>query len=154
MIPAIPPTIRLWLLLGAAAALFGAGAAAGWNINGWRLAVKHAEELKAQEKALVADCQADKKITREVSDDFQKKNRLLNKHIDDLNRVHNPSAICVPVAGAAGGSDGAAAGAGPAGAHGVNAGALLAFAGEAERYRLQLIACQEFITRTWKAKGQ
>lgn len=108
--------------------------------------------LEDQEKELKAACAADKEITKGVSHDFQTKNALLHADIGRLNRLYDTA--CVPVTGTAAGHNAATGTGKPVAADGVNAQALLTFAGDAEGYRLQLIGCQDFIGRVWKAHGQ
>jgi hypothetical protein len=116
------------------------------------------DRLEAQQRAALTDqatklqgqCDADKAITKGVSDDYQKKLDVLNDQLAAL-RVREPArciAVSTPVAAA--GRHGAAGTGKPAGQNGVTAQTLYDFAGEAERYRLQLISCQSFITETWQ----
>lgn len=96
-------------------------------------------------------CQDDQKLTEGISNDYQTKIRSLNRQLAGLKRVRdNPN--CAPVADTASGRD-AKAGAGqPSGQNGIRAEWLLDYAAEAEQYRLQLIACQDFITKTWESR--
>lgn len=114
---------------------------------------RHAKELAAQETALRAECKADKELTKEVSHGYQSKITDLNAKLAALKRVR-PSRCVVPIAGDTAGRSPAAGADKPAGQDGTPAESLYDFAGDAEKYRLQLIACQEFIEKTWKAKGQ
>ena len=102
-------------------------------------------------QATLAACQSDQKLTEGVSNDYQTRIRSLNRQLADLKRVRdNPR--CTPVADPASGRD-AGTGAGkPAGQDGIRADWLLDFAAEAEQYRLQLIACQSFIHKTWESR--
>ena len=115
-----------------------------------RIEAKQRSALSDQARLLQSRCEQDKAITKGISDDYQ-------KHLDDLNvelsalRVREPArciAVSTPVT--ASGRHGAAGTGKPAGQDGVTAQTLYDFAGEAERYRLQLISCQEFITATWQ----
>jgi hypothetical protein len=136
--------IRFWQL--------GVGALAGlalaWCVNVLILQPMHTAEIERLRNDLIAQCEADKKITSEVSNELQKRLAGLNNRLATLKRVQ-PSA-CVPVTNAASGHDATAAAGQPVRAHGINAASLYDFAGEAEQYRLQLIACQDFILRTWQ----
>lgn len=110
------------------------------------------ENARAEE---VAACERDKNLTKEVSSDYQKQISALNSRIADLKRVR-PS-VCIPVANPAARCDGTAVIGGHAGANGqggVTSDFLYDFAGEAETYRLRLIACQSFISKTWASRGQ
>lgn len=113
---------------------------------------QHAQALLEQEDTLKKQCAADKAITKEVADDLQSKNDALSRRLSALKRVQ-PSACIVPTPGAAIGSNEAAGGAIATRAHGITTESLYDFAGEAESYRLRLIACQSFIEKTWQAKG-
>lgn len=120
------------------------------------------DRLEAQQRQAVADqvnadtksCNADKAITQGVSHDYETKITGLTAQLNDLQRVR-PN-VCVTIAPhAAGGHDATTGTSKPANTHGgVDSDALYALAAEGERYRLQLSACQDFITQTWKEKGQ
>jgi uncharacterized protein len=119
-------------------AIFSAGA----YVNGIRWEHKLESALKDQQEALVKACEADKKKTAEVSRAYQDKIAALNSRVAALRMR---PAKCVPVASPTGGRNGETSGTEPVRAHGVDAGFLIDYAAEAEKYRLQLISCQEFI---------
>lgn len=100
--------------------------------------------LSAQETQLKAACRASQNISYEVSNEYQNNLDDLNARLSDLNRVRS----CVPISGAPCRCDASAKGQGYGRADGVNSGTLYDYAGDAERYRLQLIACQSFIKKT------
>jgi hypothetical protein len=60
----------------------------------------------------------------------------------------------VPVANASDANNAGASAAKSSGQNGVTTDALYEFASDAEKYRIQLIGCQNFITKTWEAKNQ
>lgn len=125
------------------------------TVDLWWIEAGHAKELSDQKTTLIAECETDKTITKEASNDYQKKLSDTQRQLDDLKRVR--PARCVPVSTPrpAAGCDGAAGNEKPSGTDGgISSTALLDFAGEAEKYRIQLISCQDFITKTWAAKGQ
>lgn len=141
-----------WRLVGAA--LAGAGVVAALalglhRLDVYRIEARHRMEMQVQQTALVAQCEADKQITQEVSHDYQTKIDALNRRLADLKRVR-PS-VCVPVTKPTSGHN-AGTGAEPPRSHGLTSDALLDYAAEAERYRLQLIGCQDFIKKTWDQK--
>jgi hypothetical protein len=103
----------------------------------------HERELSSQASELQAHCEEEKKITKDVSHEYQTKLSSLNAQLARLKRVQSH---CI-VPGTAGGRDGEAERGKPSGPDGVSTAWLLEFAGEAERYRLQLISCQDFIRR-------
>lgn len=108
--------------------------------------------LADQEKKLNEQCAADKEITKGVSHDFQSKNAALRADIGRLNKLFDNT--CIAVASPAAGYNATAIAGKPVGSYGVNPQALLAYAGDAETYRLQLISCQTFIQHVWKSRGQ
>lgn len=121
---------------------------AGWYVRGEYDASRLESKLKAQEKAIVAQCEADKKLTSEVSNGYQQKIAVLNRRLGELKRMHQ--SVCVPVAGTAGGRD-ATQGAGELPRqNGIDAGSLYDYGSDAEQVGLRLDACQEFIRKVWK----
>lgn len=150
-----------WPLVGLSAgggALLAGGLAFllhSWDVN--NIEDRHRKALDAQNTTLIAECEADKLITTEVSYDYQQKNRALNAQLAKLKRVHSQPA-CAPLqsAGPAGGANGTPEGtlnAGPSGGRGgLNVEWLYDYGAECEQYRLQLIGLQDFVNRTWEAK--
>jgi hypothetical protein len=128
------------------AKILGAGLAVALTllVNSWRV---DAGKLAAAETALaasIAQCAADKQVTTEVSRDYQKNLAALRSRLA-AHRVQPDR--CIAVARTPTGHD-AASGAGVAtGSNGVSSGALIEYAGDAEQYRLQLIACQQFVLK-------
>lgn len=108
----------------------------------------HIQALKDQKKALIAQCQKDQALTREVSDEYQSQIAALDRQLRELNSLPKH---CVPISSSPGGRDGTPVQGEHGRPHGVTSYALFDFAGDAERYRLRLIACQSFIK---KAYGQ
>lgn len=99
--------------------------------------------LSAQEVDLRLACAKAQSISYEVSREYQSNLSNLDNRLRDLNRVR----ACVPIANTTSGRDGSATGQGYARANGVDSKDLYDFAGDAERYRLQLVACQSFVRR-------
>lgn len=128
----------------------------GWFLHSAdvaRLELQQELALQTQEKQLKEICTADKAITTETSNAYQKQIADLGAQLADIKRLR-PSRCVMPAAGTAARCD-AAAGAGkPAEQDGIDTDTLYDFAGEAEQYRLQLIACQNFVKRTWAEKNQ
>lgn len=141
---------------------FGAGAAGMavialilHNVSLEWTKASYERKIEAVKQEQIAACERDKNLTKEVSDGYQKQVASLTARIADLKRVR-PSA-CIPVANPAARCDGTAVIGGHAGANGqggVTSDFLYDFAGEAETYRLRLIACQSFISKTWASRGQ
>lgn len=125
-----------------------AGLAAGWGIHSLiaERTLRHA--LVDQQQALEAKCADDKAITKEIADDLNQKNASLSRRLAELKRL--PATCIVPTSDTALGGDAIPGGAVNAGAHGITSVALYDFAAEAERYRQQLISCQEFVLRERK----
>lgn len=132
--------------LAGAIIMYGVSEARLWFIN-----AAHAREIENTRRSVLEQCEEDKKLTQEISNEYQKQIYDLGRRLTELRRLQ--PALCIPIAGATGGRD-AAAGAGPVDGNGIFAGTLYDFAGTAEQYRRQLIACQSFITRTWEAKRE
>lgn len=146
--------LAYWKELTAAAATALLVGFIAWNLHGWdvrRIEAKNVAAMAAQKDALQKQCIQEKQITTEVSNDYQNQLADLGRQLAAVKRLR-PSA-CVPVAGPAAGRD-AANGAGHAEGNAVHSDTIFDYAGQAEKYRRQLNACQDFIRRTWKAKGQ
>lgn len=109
----------------------------------------HAQALAEQSDTLIKQCNADKAITTEVSHDYQTQIADLNARLSQLDSMCGTTRVTVPAAKPATGRYGPAGNCQPAGTHGVANSALYSLAGEGEKYRLQLIACQSFVTKTW-----
>lgn len=123
----------------AAAALFFA---AGWQIHGL-IAQKRLEmALKQQETELVKQCNADKALTERIDHEQLQKISSLSRRVTELKRVHKTE--CVPVARPASSNNGTT-GAGHAGADAVAFESLIDYAALAEKHRIQLLGCQDFV---------
>ena len=119
-----------------------------------RLEAKERSDLAAQQTQLVQQCNDAKKITEGVSHDYQTKLNDLSSQLDTLKRVQPSRCVVVSTPRPAGKCNATAGAAKPAQQDGVTSDALYALAGEGERYRLQVEACQQFISETWKANNQ
>lgn len=131
---------KILLMAGVAAVAFG---------TGWYVASQFAESrlesaLLEQQIELAQQCENAKKITEEVGNVLQSKVTDLSKRVAAY-RMRKPPA-CVRVTNTAVGNDGAA-GAGHVGAIDVDAESLTSYGELAEKHRLQLIACQEFVRK-------
>ena len=121
-----------------------------WRID--RLKLDHETALKAKEAEGVENCKKDQAITQGVSHDYQQKLDDLGRKLADAKRLYSTRCI-MPTARAASGRNEETGANLPAGSDAVAAESVIELAGEGEQYRLQLIACQRFITETWGAKG-
>lgn len=121
------------------------------RLDVYRIEALHRQQLANQKAELDAQCAADKALTKEVSRDYQTRLASLADQLARARRVRNT--CVVPTTQPTDGRD-AAPGAGePVRPHvGVPADALLDYAAEAERYRLQLLSCQEFINRSMEGQ--
>lgn len=145
----------MWLLsniklIGIAAALlasFGAGIYVHSQFAERKLAIA----LEAQKEALVQQCKEDKAITNDVARDYETQLNNLNKRLGALKRLR--TACIVPTTNTTGSNNGGATGK-LSGQNGVTAESLFDYAGDAEQTRLKLLACRDFINKTWSAKGQ
>ena len=121
----------------------------------YRLKDQQRAALYEQSTVLMNSCKADKAITEGVSHDYEAKISSLNDQLAALGRVRPSSSVVVQPSLAARRHDAAASTAKPSGQDaGITSDALFGFARDAEAFRLQLMACQAFITETWKVKGQ
>lgn len=111
-----------------------------------RLEAKQIKTLAAQEKQLNEACDKAQQITEGVSRDYQEQLSTLGRQLDTLKRVH-ANTQCVPITGTAAGRDGAAEPDKLSGPNGIRAEWLYDTAAEADKYRLQLIACQNFVKK-------
>ena len=94
-------------------------------------------------------CLSDQRLTKEVSDEYQTEIDALNRQLRDLKRLRdNPT--CVPITQPPCQCNVPTPERKPAGSHGLRTEWLYDFAAEGEQYRLQLIACQDFIRKTWE----
>lgn len=142
--------LKYWQIIAGAAGAF----ALAWMLHSLdinRIETKQRAALAAQEAILIAVCETNKAITTGISNDYQSKISDLNNKLAAAKRLHPSKCITVSVASPAGGRNAAAGGTQPAGAYGVASDALYDFAGEAEKYRLQLIGCQNFVEKVWAA---
>lgn len=142
-----------WLLLlgGAIPAL-----ALSWllhTVDVSRLEAKQRDALQTQATALKAQCTKDKEITTHAAQTYQDQIGALNRQLNALRLRPRPKCI-MPVTRPSPQLDAASGKGKPAGSYGVSTGWLYDYAGEAERYRLQVIGLQGFIRDTWRANGQ
>ena len=122
--------------------------AAGWWVNGVIWEKRLESRLKEQEALLIGQCNEQKKLTEEVSNDYQKKLSAANRKLADLKRMYSNTAV--PVTGKADGLDAAAGGAKLSGKNGIAASSLFELAGECEKERQKVIGLQNYINRVIK----
>lgn len=143
----------LWLISNwKVVAASGATAVLGWllhTVDVDRIEAQQRLQIEEQVKVDTNSCNADKAITEGISHDYELEINNLSKQLGDLQRVR-PN-VCVTIASKPpAGRDAATSQPKPVGQDGgVNSDALYSLAAEGERYRLQLGACQKFITETW-----
>lgn len=82
----------------------------------------------------------DQQIATQVSHDYETQLSALN---GNLASSRMRASLCIVPTAAAGGHDGVA-GTKPLGSHGISSDWLYSYAAEAEKYRLQLLACQKW----------
>lgn len=113
------------------------------------------KQVAAEGQAIWKECQSDNKLTQEQTSEYQKKIDDLNMQLaaDEL-RGATCVDIALPPSSPASGNPGASGAAKHDEPHGVTSSALYAFAADAERYRLQLASCQDFVKKAWAANGQ
>jgi len=151
--PILSLLIKYWqpILAAIVTALLALGA---HKLDVYRINELHKSALKAQAEALIEQCEKDKKLTTEVSRDYQNNIANLNRKLADAKRMRASAETCVSITGTTGGRDAAKEDTGLRGTHGVAAESLFDFSGDAEQVGLQLDACQAFIKKTWAARGR
>lgn len=118
---------------------------AGLYIWGLQKELKIVRGERDTYKASHSQCENDKLIAQEVSNDYQKKLSALDIKLRDLQRVYERT--CIPIDRGTGRRNAASSAGELPRSDGIPATALLEYAGDAERVRLRLIACQDFITK-------
>lgn len=108
------------------------------------------DQLAAQVQFDIAKCNDDKQITTEISHGLQNSLDIANHKLASL-KLQKPSRCVVPASSTATGHDANSTKPIVSGQNGVTSDALYDFAGDAEKERLKLTACQGFITKTWKS---
>jgi hypothetical protein len=95
---------------------------------------------------LTAQCNADKKITEDISHEYQNRLSDLDKRLAAAKRVQPHKCVSVTPS-ATTGHNAATTATGDAGRDVVNSESLIDYAGKAEKYQRQLESCQAFIKR-------
>ncbi len=111
------------------------------------------KEASYQVEAVNKKCTDDKLITEKVSHEYQDKIESLRARLVSAKRMYEHS--CIVVTDATGRRNGEAksgklAGKSYQGSSYISGEKFLDLIGEGEKYRLQLISCQDFINRSWK----
>lgn len=123
-----------------------------------RIEAKHAAEIVNVKKAMTEECTKAQAITEKVSHDYQNKIARLNSRLAAAHRLHDSACTSVTGIPASRHDDAAKLGK-PSGSSAQGAGYgertkdlsaryLIDLTGEGEKYRLQLLACQQFVTMT------
>ncbi|TXH13848.1 MAG: hypothetical protein E6R03_10620 [Hyphomicrobiaceae bacterium] len=115
---------------------------------------RNAKEIEDVKVSLTAQCEQDKQLTSEVSDEYQSQISNLNDQLAKLKRLRRQAPDCVPVASQADSGHADTERAELTGKNGLRSEWLLDYAAEAEQYRLQLKSCQDFINKVWDMNGQ
>lgn len=156
-----------WLLVGwrGYALAGGIAFASGAGLAGWlawelhkgsvaTLELKHEKALESQKDTLNAECNKDKQIAMEVSNETQEALARVRKQLDAVKRVQPNRCVPTP-ARPAGGADAAEADAKLRQQNGVYSDTLYDFAGEVEQEAgTPLDKLQQFVCRVWKDRGQ
>lgn len=116
------------------------------RLDVYRLEDNQRQALEEQSVSLQNNCKKVQAITEGVSNDYHKKIINLNASLVALKRVQPSRCVPLSTANATRGNNDSNTPSINAGQDGVTSEALIDFAGDAERYRLQLNACQAFIT--------
>jgi hypothetical protein len=143
-----------------------------WILSNWRLVLSglfiaafiglawvnnergHAiDSMKLTIGQLSADkeqCAKDKKLTEDTSHAYQNDLSSLSDKLAAI-KLRQPTHCIMPVTSEAAGRIPAARGAKPIGKNGITTGSLYDIAGQGEKYRLQLKACQQFVDKVWES---
>lgn len=142
-----------WQIVALLAFLATAGAGfAIHKVSVWITDLRHQHEIARLQETMNKQCEADKALTSEVSNAYQKQVADLNRRVAAYKRMHKPTCIAVTSRAAIGHN--AASWPEPAGRDdGINSEALIDYAGKQEDRYLRLLGCQDFIRKTWKAKS-
>lgn len=127
----------------------------GYQAHSWiveSINKTHTKDIKDAVNEQKNICAAAKRITEEVSNDYQKSLSDLNGRV--AARKLQPQNCIAVLSGAASGHPAATGTNADGSAHGINVADLREFAADAERYRLRLIACQAFINKTWEKEAR
>lgn len=143
------------ILLGAIPSALAVGALA-WllhTVDVDRIEARQRTALTEQATQLQEQCTADKKLTKEAEDGYQKRIAGLNSDINAL-KLRKPHR-CVPVTAKPSQRPHAASPeAKLSGGDGLQSEYLIEYAGRAEECRLKLIGLQGFVSQVWGANGQ
>lgn len=120
-----------------------------------RIEANNAATIKTQIESDTKTCATAQNITKGTDDALTSKtNGLDTDYLAALNSLREQSAASHNSPAASGVNHGTACPSIHVCKNGVDAGALLSYAKDAEHYRLQLSSCQSFITETWAANAQ
>lgn len=114
--------------------------------------LQHEKDIAEVKQAMTKECAKAQAITEKVSHDYQKSIASLSSRLAAAHRMHDSE--CVAVEGYTTGRHDDAAKLGKPSrspseqARKLSAGYLIDLTGEGEKYRLQLLACQAFVTAT------
>ncbi len=108
-----------------------------------RIEEKQANEITRTRNAMTDACNKVQETTRKISHDYQIQLGSLNSRLSAAKRLHNSG--CVSVASSSAAGLDAAAAKGKLIRRNVDADRLIDLAGRGEKYRIQLISCQQFI---------
>lgn len=121
-----------------------------WFLS-WRAEESHKAAMLTQKAQLIQECEDQKKLTKEITDDLLQKNKTLSGRVADFYRRSRlqPPASCIPIQGRPASSGlGATGNQGLLGGSGISAEWLADFARRCEVEALKLDSLQEWIART------
>ena len=137
--------IKVYGTLAIIALAFGCG----WYLSSIVAEQEKKHALAALESSLTQKFAEQKAITEGVSNDYQKQLAALNRRVRSI-RLHNGcNKMSAPTK--TNGRNAGSTGAIIAGTYAVDSGELITYAEDAEKYRLQLMACQRFVDRIYEA---
>lgn len=139
-------TLPWWLTAvgGAITASVMAFFIANWFIDGVK--AEDAAKLAAQVTFDIQQCDKAKQITEDVSHDYQSQLQSLNDQLAAI-KLRQPAHCIMPITNSTPGRNAASAKTIIAGRNGLSSDWLYDFAGKTEKYRIQLVSCQQFIIK-------
>lgn len=111
---------------------------------------RHENDMRTQYAAMKKSCDDEKAITKKVSHEYQKKVSDLNARLSDARKLYSRSCVALVAPDSPGGYDAATssrefAGQAVTEIRKLPADFVIDLVGEGEKYRLQLLACQDFV---------
>lgn len=119
------------------------------NIASWLAEQAHERELVAQREEIVSKYEKANETSGRIANEYEQQITDLNRKLSSL-RVQRNRCIPVRVADTTSGNDATSPTGKSIGGNGTDSATLYEYAGRAEKYRIQLVSCQNFIKEVWE----